>query len=98
MIVKKKALYNPEIDGDDMTELERFLADQANRMPKKFDKTVGKELPDNPLMIRADKNVEFRFIQRIMELCGKQGIQIWKLELGAAEDPDVKAAREAAEE
>ncbi len=98
MIVKKNALYDPEIHGDDMTELERFLADQASRMPQKFDKTVGKALPDNPLMIRADKNVEFRYIQRIMELCGKQGIQIWKLELGAAEDPDVKAAREAAEE
>ena len=34
---------------------------------------------------------------RIMEICGKQGIQIWKLELGAAEHPDKKAEREAAE-
>ena len=33
-----------------------------------------------------------------MTLCGKQGIQIWKVELAASEDPEKKAAREAAEE
>ena len=98
MIAKREEYYAPEVDGDDMTRLERYLVDQAARMPKKMDEKVGAMLPDNPLMIRADEFTEFKYIQRIMEICGKQGIQIWKLELGAAEHPDTKAAREAAEE
>ena len=97
MIVKREIMYDPEVDGDDMVRLERFLADQAARMPKKMDETVGKMLPDNPLMIRSDKNTEFKYIQRIMTICGKQGIQIWKLELGAAETEENKKAREGQE-
>jgi len=96
MIAKREVKYDPERDGDNMDELERYLADQSARMPKKMDAEVGALLPDNPLMIRADMNTEFKYIQRIMEICGKKGIQIWKLELGAAEHPDVTKAREAA--
>jgi len=98
MIVRREAHYDPEIDGDDMTRLERFLADQSKRMPWKFDPEVGAPLPDNPLMIRSDRNTEFKYIQRIMQICGKQGIQIWKLELGAAETEENRKKREAEEE
>jgi biopolymer transport protein ExbD len=97
IIIKTEAYYDPERDGNDMTRLERYLADASARMPKKFDPEVGAKLPDNPLMIRADTNTEFKAIQRIMEICGKQGIQIWKLELAAAEDEDAKNARLKAE-
>jgi len=90
MIAKKENYYDPEEDGEDMTRLERFLSDQSAQMPRKKDDVTGLMLPDNPLMIRSDKNTEFKFIQRIMEICGKKGIQIWKLELGAAEHPDKK--------
>ena len=96
MITKRKELYDPE--KDEMTEIERYLSDQARMMPKKKDPDVGVDLPDNPLLIRADKNTEFKYIQKIMEVCGKKGIQIWKLQLAAAEDPAKVAAREAAEE
>ena len=98
MIVKQKPYYDPETDGDDMTVLSRFLADQSARMPWVFDEEVGAKLPDNPLMIRADTNTEFKYIQRIMEVCGKQGIQIWKLELAASEDPEKVEARKKARE
>jgi biopolymer transport protein ExbD len=97
MIAKREVKYDPEVDGDNMDGLERFLSNQSSLMPKVMDPDLGVRLPDNPLMIRADKNTEFKYIQRIMEICGKKGIQIWKLELGAAEHPDVTAAREAAE-
>jgi len=80
MIHKRNSLYDPEVDGDSMIGLERFLADQANRM-----KAGEDGLPDNPLMIRADRGTEFKYIQRVMEICGKEGIRIWKLELGAAQ-------------
>jgi biopolymer transport protein ExbD len=96
MITKKRTLYFPE--KDDLTETERYLADQSRLMPWKFDKDVGADLPQNPLLIRADKNTEFKYIQRVMEICGKKGIQIWKLQLAASEDPAKVAAREAAED
>jgi len=96
MITKRRELYDPE--KDEMTEVERYLSDQARQMPQKKDPDVGIELPDNPLLIRADKNTEFKYIQKIMEVCGKKGIQIWKLQLAASEDPAKVAAREAAED
>lgn len=95
MITKRRRLYDPE--KDDLTEVERYLADQARMMPKEFDKDVNAELPKNPLLIRADKNSEFKYIQKVMEVCGKKGIQIWKLQLAASEDPKKVAEREAAE-
>ena len=96
MITKRRKLYDPE--KDEMTEVERYLADQARLMPHPKDKVLGIELPDNPLLIRADKNTEFKYIQKIMEVCGKKGIQIWKLQLAASEDPAKVAEREATEE
>ncbi len=95
IIVSRDVKYDPEKDGDDTLRLEGYLADMARRMPTKKDEATGLVLPDNPLMIRADANTEFRMIQRIMELCGKKGIQIWKVELAAAmETPEQIAARE----
>ena len=96
MITKRRELYDPE--KDEMTEVERYLADQSRLMPKKKDADLGVDLPDNPLLIRADKNTEFKFIQKIMEVCGKKGIQIWKLQLAASEDPAKVAEREAAKD
>jgi biopolymer transport protein ExbD len=96
MITKRRELYDPE--QDEMQGVERYLADQARQMPKEFDKDVNAELPKNPLLIRADKNAEFKYIQKVMEVCGKKGIQIWKLQLAASEDPAKVAARKAAED
>ena len=96
MISKRRKLFDPE--KDEMIEVERYLADQARLMPKELDKDIKVELPKNPLLIRADKNTEFKYIQRVMEVCGKKGIQIWKLQLGAAEDPKkAEAAAQAGE-
>jgi biopolymer transport protein ExbD len=96
MVTKRIVKYDPE--KDDMTEVERYLADQARLMPKEFDKDVQADLPKNPLLIRADKNAEFKYIQKVMEVCGKKGIQIWKLQLAASEDPAKVAARKAEED
>lgn len=41
---------------------------------------------EKPLLIRADKRTEFKHIQKIMRICGEQGILIWKIELAAAEN------------
>jgi biopolymer transport protein ExbD len=93
MIVRRELKYDPEVN--DLTEIERYLADQARMMPKKPVEPGSSIIaPDNPLLIRADQNTEFKYIQRVMELCGKTGIQIWKLEIAAAEDPDKKKDEE----
>ena len=96
IIAKGEPQYLPE-EGEDVTKLERYLASQSKLMPLKLDPDLNIMLPDNPLMIRADRNTDFKYIQRIMAICGKDGIKIWKLELGAAEDDKAKAEREARE-
>ena len=94
MVVMRETYFDPETG--DLKPLEGFLADQARRMPKEGldeNKPIGPNnpaIPANPLLIRADKNTEFKYIQKLMELCGKKGIQIWKIELAAAEPDDRK--------
>lgn len=80
ILVKRKLLYDPE-NGDGYLELREYLATVARRM-KKDDAGV---LPDEPLLIRADMNTDFKYIQKVMEQCGQSGIQIWKVQLAAAE-------------
>lgn len=89
--VRRETYFDPE--QNDYTRLEGFLSTQARLMPKKFDETVKADLPDNPLLIRADQVTLFKHIQKIMEICGKQGIQIWKLEIAAAQ-PDANQPKE----
>jgi len=99
VVVKREIKFDPEIG--DTTQLERYLADQANFMIQGGDwdymsegATSGAKIPDNPLLIRSDQNTEFAMIQKIMAICGKEGIRIWKLELAAAEDPNKEEEEE----
>ena len=81
--VKREEFYNPE-EGD-YSRMKGYLANQARLMPKEFDEVVGEELPDNPLLIRADQVTPFKYLQKVMEICGEQGIRIWKVEIAAAQ-------------
>lgn len=56
-------------------------------MEKKVDPKFPRlgELPDEPLLIRADRNTPFKHVQKVMEVCARQGIQIWKVQLAASE-------------
>ena len=62
----------------------------------KMDDTLHIELPDDPVLIRADRNTPFKYLQKIMEVCTRDKIKIWKIQLAASEDPAKVAAREAA--
>lgn len=87
IIVKGDPKFDPETK--DWTEVRNYLSDQARLMPKEFmnkEAQSGQKIPDNPLLIRADQNTPFKYIQKVMAICGEKGIQIWKLEL-AAKDP-----------
>ena len=60
-----------------------------------WDETLQKDLPDDPILIRADRNTPFKYIQKIMEVCTREDVFIWKVQLAASEDPAKVAAREA---
>jgi biopolymer transport protein ExbD len=84
IVVKREVIYDPE--KDDYAPLEKFLSQKASVMRQEEipDGPPGKKFPSDPVLIRADENTPFKMIQKIMELCGKQGIQIWKIELAAS--------------
>jgi len=87
IIVKREVLYDPD-NPDDYLKLREYLTQKAARMKKAplNEDGSGPKIPDDPILIRADQSTEFRYIQKIMEQCGYQGIQIWKLELAAKEE------------
>jgi biopolymer transport protein ExbD len=83
VVVKREVIYDPE--KDDYAPLEKFLSQKASMMRQEEDpNSPGRKLPSDPVLIRADENTPFKMIQKIMELCGKQGILIWKIELAAS--------------
>jgi len=87
ILVKRELIYDPEND-DGYAELKQFLSDMAKRMPKEplnEKDPSGPKVPANALLIRADQSTPFKHIQKVMEVCGLQGIQIWKIQLAAGE-------------
>ena len=85
--VMRKLLFDPAAD-DGYAALGVYLHDVARRMPKEpFDpqNPAGPKVPRNPLLIRADQSTPAKHIQKLMELCAKRDIQIWRVELAAAE-------------
>jgi biopolymer transport protein ExbD len=83
VLVKRDVLYDPKND-DGYVKLKEFLFQKARLMPKAKTEAGGMA-PDKPILVRADQATPFKYIQKVMELCGDQKIQIWKIELAAAE-------------
>lgn len=78
-------LFDPEND-DEYAEVRAYLSRQSARMkraPLVEGNPASGMIPDDPLLIRADQATPFKHIQKVMELCGLQGIQIWKIQLAA---------------
>ena len=85
--VKRELIHDPE-QSDAFKKLTEYLAEASAKMQKEhFNKEAGTGpmIPADPLLIRADQNTPFKFVQKVMELCGKEGIQIWKVQLAASE-------------
>lgn len=81
IIIRREPYYHPEIDdqrADPYSRLKEWLSLAAKKMEQKDD------LPDEALLIRADMSTPFKHIQKVMEFCGLEGIQIWKIELAAS--------------
>jgi biopolymer transport protein ExbD len=85
--VKRRMYFDPE-NPDDYKEIRGYLTDVADKMEKE------NNLPNEPLLIRADMNTPFKYVQKVMEQCGYKGIQIWKVQLAAAESEKDDDAQE----
>ncbi len=109
IVWKRQILYYPFMDVGGRTDPIRTnrpdyywkLAETMQlvwvpQMEMVMDDKLNKMLPDDPILIRADRNTPFKYIQKIMEVCTREGIFIWKVQLAASEDPAVVDAREAA--
>ena len=87
IVAKRELLYDPE-DDDDYKKLKAYLGDVADMREKEhFNKEegTGPLIPGEALLIRADENTPFKYIQKAMEFCGLQDVQIWKVQLAATE-------------
>ena len=90
IIIKREVYYDPEIHGnraDPYEDVKRWLAIAAKQMKRDFldkDNHSGPQIPDEPLLLRADQSTPFKHIQKIMEFCGAEGIMIWKVQLACS--------------
>ncbi|MFQ5506625.1 MAG: ExbD/TolR family protein [Planctomycetota bacterium] len=90
MIYRQKKYYEPEKHKDNYKTFKELLEMFAGRMEKKMDKTLGKKLPDEPLLIRADKWTEMHWLAKVMEICGDKDVLIWRVQLAVGENVDKK--------
>ena len=81
-IVIKRVPYATLDDPNTVTAMRTFLANEVAK---------GKIEPDGTseraLLIRADEVTEFKHVQKLMRICGENGIRIYKIHLAAAEPP-----------
>ena len=96
MVVRREEYYQPELDKNNYDRMSKWLGVVAKAMKQEplvdGDPSSGM-VPGDPLLIRADQVTPFKFIQKIMELCGQQGVQIWKVQLAASESEANKKER-----
>ena len=88
MIAKRETIFAPSTDGtkDDEQDLMGYLVNTAKLMKKDHfnkDAGTGPMIPDDFLLIRADRFTPFHYVQRIMTDCGNKDVQIWKVQLAA---------------
>jgi biopolymer transport protein ExbD len=90
---KGQRVYDPDINnGNEWGQMKGLLRDMASRMKKDFDPNLKMELPDDPLLIRADMWTEMHHVAKVMEHCGHKDILIWKVELAVGERKDGRTA------
>ena len=47
-------------------------------MEKRHDRILGMELPDGVFALRADRNAPFKYVQKVLESCGRSDTLLWK--------------------
>jgi biopolymer transport protein ExbD len=87
ILVKREIFYDPKND-DGYKRLQEYLYKRAGQMRKAHVDPNDKKspiAPDQPILVRADQSTPFKHIQKVMEICGRADIKIWKIELAASE-------------
>ncbi len=85
--IKGEKFYDAEAP-DEYKRVQQHLSLMASRMEKEpvnEDDPSSMKVPADAVLVRADQSTPFHHIQKIMEICGTQGIQIWKIQLAASE-------------
>ena len=97
--VMRELYYDPD-QPDDYLRIKEFLVIAASNMakeafsPGKPVSPTNPLIPDDPLLIRCDQSALFKHVQKVMEQCGQQGIQIWRVQLAASEPAKPKDEQE----
>lgn len=77
----KKRKYPTLDDAGAADVLRAYLANEVAKGEKD-----AQGLSERSLLIRADKTTKFKEVQKVMRICGEQGIQIYKVDLAAAQN------------
>lgn len=78
----KRKPYDSLDNPDTVLAIRRYLANEVRKGDLDKD-----GLSERSLLIRADQDTEFKHVQKLMRICGENGIQIYKIHLAAAEPP-----------
>ena len=78
----KRQPYNSLDDPNAESALRSYLLTEVVKGEREPDTGFS----ERSLLVRADKLTEFKEVQKIMRICGEQGIQIYKVHLAAAEN------------
>jgi biopolymer transport protein ExbD len=76
----KRRNYPTLDDMEAVSAMRRYLSREVEKGAKEDDGTS-----ERALLIRADENTEFKHIQKLMRICGENGIRIYKIHLAAAQ-------------
>lgn len=103
---KKTAYYLADEHGENYKGMENLLKEWRQKLPLKYkllkpnlppNKKTNPEIPDDPVLIRADKWTEWHYIGKFMMACSQPYAQFWKLELAMSEvDKELKMFERAA--
>lgn len=77
----KRQRYASLDSADARAALQAYLANEVSKGKKD-----EKGLSERSLLVRADMKTQFKEVQKVMQICGLKGIQIYKVHLAASEN------------
>ncbi len=77
--------HNRGCVDDAINEIRKHLAAQVQGFDREPDGASKQAI-----LIRADSDTEFKYIQKVMQICGEEGIKIYKIELACHVDEEKK--------
>ncbi len=90
---KSNEYYNAARDGENYDGMARLLKEWKDTLDLTYKplregqpvSAANPNIPDDPVLVRADKWTEWHFIGKFMTACSQPAAQFWKLELALSE-------------